>query len=110
MILLHVSQESSILSQDDLVRLRAASEERLRQLLPAKGGPSREPLCYVEFGPVEQGIVRVAIENDADLIVLGIAAASAAAAHLAEGLTYKIVRAALCPVLTIRAASSDLSQ
>lgn len=110
LILLHVSQESTIHSQDDLVRLRAAGEERLRQLLPAKGGPSREPLSYVEFGPVEQGIVRVAMENYVDLIVLGIAAASVAAAHLAEGLTYKIVRAAPCPVLTIRAASSDLTQ
>ena len=103
LILLHVSAESSINSQEDLVRLQAADEERLRQLLPTKGGPSREPMVCVDFGAVEKKIVRVAVENDADLIVLGIAAAGAAAAHLAEGLTYKVVGAAPCPVLTIRA-------
>jgi nucleotide-binding universal stress UspA family protein len=102
LILLHVSAESSINSQEDLVRLQAAGKERLRQLLPTKGGPSREPMVCVDFGAVEKKIVRVAVENDTDLIVLGIAAAGAAAAHLAEGLTYKVVAAAPCPVLTIR--------
>jgi nucleotide-binding universal stress UspA family protein len=102
LILLHVLQEAVIQSQDDLARLRAPVEERLRDLLPAKGGPSREPLLYVEFGPVAERVVRVAVENQADLIVLGIAAAGAAVAHLAEGLTYMIVRGAPCPVLTVR--------
>src|SRR5581483_10969286 len=101
LILLHVSPGSTS-SQHDLVTLRAAGEERLRQLLPANGGPSGEPHVHVEFGVVEEGIVRVAVEYQADLIVLGIAAGGAAAAHLAEGVTYKIVGAAPCPVLTIR--------
>jgi nucleotide-binding universal stress UspA family protein len=102
LILLHVSPGSTIHSQEDLVTLRAAGEERLRQLLPANAGPSGEPHIHVEFGVVEEGIVRVAVEYQADLIVLGIAAGGAAAAHLAEGVTYKIVGAAPCPVLTIR--------
>jgi nucleotide-binding universal stress UspA family protein len=102
LILLHVSVENTITSQEDLARLRAAGEERLRQLLPAKGGPSREPMVHVDFGAVEEKIVRVAVENHADLIVLGIATAGAAAAHLAEGITYKVIGAAPCPVLTIR--------
>ena len=102
LILLHVSPEGTSSSEEDLVRLRAAGEERLRALLPAKGGPSNEPSFYVEFGPVAERIVRVAVENRADLVVLGIATARAAAAHLAEGDAYKIVGAAPCPVLTIR--------
>jgi nucleotide-binding universal stress UspA family protein len=102
LILLHVSPDTAIQSQDELSRLRAAGEERLRQLLPKRGGPSREPLVYLEFGPVEQRVVGIAMENRVDLIVLGIAAAGSASAHLAEGLTYKIVRSAPCPVLTIR--------
>jgi len=101
LILLHVSPESTS-SSEDLVRLRAADEERLRALLPAKGGPTGEPLFYVEFGPVAERIVRVAVENHADLIVLGIAPAAASAAHLAEGDAYKVVGAGPCPVLTIR--------
>lgn len=102
LILLHVSPESTSSSQEDLVRLRAADEERLRALLPAKGGPTGEPLFYVEFGPVAERIVRVAVENNADLIVLGVGTAAASAAHLAEGDAYKIVGAAPCPVFTIR--------
>jgi nucleotide-binding universal stress UspA family protein len=102
LILLHVLQQSAVESHDDQVRLRTSVEERLRELGPAKDALSSEPLLYVEFGPIEQRIVRVAVENHADLIVLGIAGARAAVAHLIEGLTYKIVRAAPCPVLTIR--------
>ena len=102
LILLHVSLESASSSGEDLARLRAAAEERLRTLLPAKGGPTLEPFLYVEFGPVAERIVRVAVENHADLIVLGIATTGAAASHLAEGDAYKIVGAAACPVLTIR--------
>jgi nucleotide-binding universal stress UspA family protein len=85
LILLHVSLEGTSSSEEDLVRLRAAGEERLRALLPTKGGPSNELSFYVEFGPVAERIVRVAVENHADLVVLGIATAGAAAAHLAEG-------------------------
>src|SRR5205807_3946728 len=102
LILLHVWPDTAIQSQDELSRLRAAGEERLRHLLPKRGGPSREALVYLEFGPVEQKVIGVAMENRVDLIVLGIAAAGSASAHLAEGLTYKIVRSAGCPVLTIR--------
>jgi len=51
---------------------------------------------------VAEKIVRVAVENNADLIVLGIATAGASAAHLAEGDAYKVVGAAPCAVLTIR--------
>jgi len=50
---------------------------------------------------VAEKIVRVAVENNADLIVLGIATAGTSAAHLADGDAYKVVGAAPCPVLTI---------
>jgi hypothetical protein len=46
--------------------------------------------------------LRVAWENHAGIIVLGIAAAGPAAAHLEEGITYRIVREAPCPVFTTR--------
>ncbi|MGO9084701.1 MAG: universal stress protein [Candidatus Sulfotelmatobacter sp.] len=84
LILLHVSPEGVSSSQEDLARLRAAGEERLRALLPTKGGPGGEPLFYVEFGPVAERTVRVAVENNADLIVLGIATSGASSAHLCD--------------------------
>ena len=101
-ILLTVLSESEIQSQDDIARLKASGEERLKHVVPTKDALPHEPLLYVEFGPVEERVLRVAAENQADLIVLGIATASGAVAHLAEGVTYKIVGAAPCPVLTVR--------
>lgn len=102
LILLHVLPEKPDASESDLVESRAAGEERLRKLLPAKGGPALAPLFYVEFGPVAERIVRVAVENNADLIVLGIVTAGIAATHLGEGEAYRVVGASPCPVLTIR--------
>jgi len=102
LIMLYVVPEDTIQSQNDISCLRASGEERLRHLLPANGRFAQEPVLYVDFGPVERRIVGVGIENNADLIVLGIAAASASAAHLPEGVTYKVVGQAPCPVLTVR--------
>ena len=102
LILLHVVLENISTSPEDLARLRSANEQRLRALVPTTNGSAREPSFCVEFGPVPERIVRVAVENDTDLIVLGIATAGVAAAHLAEGDAYRVVGAAPCPVLTIR--------
>ena len=102
LILLHVLPETAINSKDDIARIRAPLEKRLRGLIPDKGGPSREPLACVEFGGVAERVVRASLEYQVDLIVLGIATAGAAVAHLDEGVTYRIVRTASCPVLTVR--------
>ena len=102
LILLHVMPTESVQSQDDTARLRASGEERLRHLFAAKKRLAEEPILYVEFGPVEKKIVGIAVENNADLIVLGIAAAPASTAYLPEGITYQVVREAQCPVLTVR--------
>lgn len=102
LILLHVLEEGEIKSRDDLVSLSVPVKKRLRALVPDKNAPSRGVVASVEFGPVEQRVLRVAWENHAGIIVLGIAAAAPKAAHFEEGITYKIVREAPCPVFTTR--------
>jgi len=102
LILLHVLPESVIHNSDDLDHAREPVEKHLRDLVPARGGPSRKPVVCVEFGAVADRVVRASLEYQADLIVLGITTAGAAVAHLDEGITYRIVRAVSCPVLTIR--------
>jgi len=102
LVLLHVMPAEAVQSQDDIARLRASGEERLRELFPAKAQFTKEPLLYVGFGPVEEKIVGIAIENKADLIVLATATATVSATHLAEGVVYKVVGEAPCPVLTVR--------
>jgi nucleotide-binding universal stress UspA family protein len=102
LILLHVLPETAINTRNDFARTRAPVEKRLRALVPEKGALSREPVACVEFGGVAERVVRVSLEYQVDLIVLGITTAGAAVAHLDEGVTYKIVRAVSCPVLTIR--------
>jgi nucleotide-binding universal stress UspA family protein len=102
LILLHVLPETGIKCSDDVARLAAPVEKRLRDLAPKSGGPSRGILACVECGPIAERVVHVATEYQVNLIVLGIASAGAAVAHLSEGVTYRIVRGAPCPVLTIR--------
>jgi nucleotide-binding universal stress UspA family protein len=61
--------------------------------------------CAVEFGRSEDEIARFASEHGADLIVLGIRAASGpltTVTHLAHSKAQYIVAHATCPVLTVR--------
>ncbi len=102
LILLHVLPETGVKCTDDFARVASPVEKRLRELVPDNCGPSRGILACVQFGAIEQGVLRVAVEYQVNLIVLGIAAAGEAVAHLPEGVTYRIVRGAPCPVLTIR--------
>jgi len=81
-----------------------AAQERLRNLVPADA----ESWCRLNFEarvgfPAEE-ILRVAREQHADLIVMGVHAASSprASAHLPWAIGHEVVSHANCPVLTVR--------
>lgn len=105
LILLNVVQNPTAQSTEDFARLRKPIETQLHELLPADYRPNREPQVEVEFGPPAEGIARAASQANAGLIILGMTPAKAAVAHLPEGIIYKVVRTAACPVLTIRGVS-----
>lgn len=88
----------------DEVRAAAEAERlrRLRALIPA----SVTPYCTVETavweGSAWRGILHVAAERRSDLIVMGVHGRGAFDLALFGSNTHHVVRAATCPVLTVR--------
>jgi nucleotide-binding universal stress UspA family protein len=82
---------------------------RLRALVPPEASPwlDAEFLMRSEFPP--EGILQVADERGADLIVIGVNRARSdwAAAHVPWEIAYEVVCQAHCPVLTVRASSAN---
>jgi nucleotide-binding universal stress UspA family protein len=62
----------------------------------------------VEIGNVPMAILRVATEIDSDFIVLGVRSSSGVLDRFMWPIAYELVRAASCPVLTIRGSAPPL--
>jgi len=77
----------------------------LRSLVPADAELWCRPECEVRFGVPADGILDVAAEKHADLIVLGARSAArhlGAATHAAAATAHSVISSATCPVLTVR--------
>jgi nucleotide-binding universal stress UspA family protein len=84
---------------------QAALTARLRALVPAEARLWCEPKMFIEFGDPGDRILDQAEELGVDLIVLGIRPVSTLAGtktHLGMATAYKVVRRAICPVLSVR--------
>lgn len=78
----------------------------LRALVPPDAELWSRPECEVRFGVPADGILEVAAERHADLIVLGLhsgAGRVGAATHAVAATAHSVVSWAACPVLTVRA-------
>jgi nucleotide-binding universal stress UspA family protein len=80
----------------------AIGEKRLRALIPVGAALPEEPECLVQFGPAAETILRIAGQG-IDLIVLGVKRPALLTKHLGEGVAYRIVCEAPCPVLSVGA-------
>ena len=80
----------------------ASTEKQLRDLVPAGTQLWHEPECVVQFGSPAETIVRIASQT-VDMIVLGVKRPKALTKHLGEGVAYKVVCEAPCPVLSVGA-------
>jgi nucleotide-binding universal stress UspA family protein len=84
--------------------VRDAATKRLRELIPADAEDWCRIECRVSFEFPAEGILSLAGERGADLIVMGVhSKAAAAVSHLPWAIAYEVVCHALCPVLTVRA-------
>lgn len=76
---------------------------RLRKLLAGEQPLQYAPETVVEFGAAAEGILKIAADRDADLIVLGARdAAEVGSTHLPWSTAHYVIASAACPVLTIR--------
>jgi len=113
--LLHVAPEPGI-DSDELspgslpypgpAEVRRSAMRELRHLA-AEGTDLWCPTdCVVEFGDPAETIVRVASEQSADIIVLGVFRPKPWSAHVQSSTAYRVVCEAPCPVLTASPHSS----
>jgi nucleotide-binding universal stress UspA family protein len=86
-------------------RARATAKEKLEKLLPAYVKLWSEPKYVVGFDFAAEGILKVAAEQEADLIVMGANRSMSAkvSAHVLGAVTHEVIRDAKCPVLTVSA-------
>jgi nucleotide-binding universal stress UspA family protein len=101
LMLLHTIPLVPMQQQDDV---REGARRRLEKLVPLDAADWCKPECVVRFEFPADGILKVAEERQADLIVMGVRATASprTSAHLPWATAYEVVCHAHCPVLTVR--------
>jgi nucleotide-binding universal stress UspA family protein len=102
--LMHAIHEISECAMEYLDEVTSACRQRLTELLPPGAGAWCHPEFVVEFGPAADMILKVAEEEQADLIIMGAKRKlhMPAATHLPWPTAYLVAAQAVCPVLTVR--------
>jgi len=100
--LLHVVKDTSDLSDRNRAVLKEFFTRRLRALVPEGAELWCEPEIRVEFGDPSETILAIALQEDSDLLVLGIRRSGSFSGHLPPATAYKVVCQSRCPVLTVR--------
>lgn len=85
--------------------LREAFLDELNCMIPEEVREWCSPECVVKQGAAPATILKLANDGKADLIVLGVRPAIHLRTHAPAGVTYKVLAAARCPVLTIRGSA-----
>ena len=99
--LLHVLPEESR-NYPDRTRVLRFAMDQMQSLLPANASCKTE--LAVDAGDPAERIVQHARDEKADLIVMGLANNSDFGFKGSSGVTYRVVGAAPCPVLSVPAA------
>jgi len=84
-------------------RVRASTKQKLENLLPASVRLWSEPEYVVGFDFVAEGILKVAAEQKADLIVMGAnrPVSAKVSAHALKAVSYEVRCHSRCAVLTV---------
>jgi len=100
--LLHILRHLDDYSEDGLTLRRDAVKHQLQDLVPS----GAEVWCRTQFrmavGDPAAEILRFALENKVDLVVMGAKARAGLAGHVPGTKAYAVVSHAHCPVLTVR--------
>ncbi len=100
--ILHAVKDAGEASMPNVNMLREFFMRRLRALVPEDADLWCDPQFLVEFGDPAETVLRVAGEQNAELIAMGIRRTATFAGHLPPATAYKVVCQAKCPVLTVR--------
>jgi len=100
--LCHVLPRSDGSGHIDVQQLTEKFETDLGALIPDIARERCEPECVVDHGYAADGVRLLARRVKADLIVLGTHRSSHWFTNLKGGVAFEVIRAATCPVLTVR--------
>ena len=105
LMMLHVLQGTVMF--DDVVpdEWSDKAKKHLREMLPADLSLKRGAHVVVAVGNPSEEIVNVAIQEGADIIVMGVHAGPASASHAPWAIAHQVVGHAPCPVLTVKVAA-----
>jgi len=95
-------EPSARLPQSD-GRLRRRAERSLGELARKLDGPVRVRFHVAEYADVVEGVVEIARELPADMIVMGTRGRDGLAHFLLGSVTERMVRRAPCPLLSVNA-------
>jgi len=102
--LVHVMKDPDVFDKAAEDRISSAMF-RMHEIVPADAESWCRPDAVVRFGSPADQILKLAVERDADLIVMGVRGnhgVPGAATHLERATAHKVVAHAPCPVLTVR--------
>lgn len=98
--------ESEALAMFDMTAYRDAvrtdAEERLTKLAQDPEFGSRQPTIRLVIGKPHEQILAVAVEDQADIVVIGVHGRTPVDLMLFGSTTNQVIRRATCPVLTLR--------
>jgi nucleotide-binding universal stress UspA family protein len=100
--MLHVVEETSEASAQNAALLQTYFTKRLREMVPPGTELWCDPEFVVEFGPPADRILKIAMDREADLVIMGVRRSANFPGHLPPATAYKVVCQAHCPVLTVR--------
>jgi nucleotide-binding universal stress UspA family protein len=100
--LLHVLENIS--SSRDVKKETAKALERLEERISLSAHKSLVPKPAVRIGKAYQQIVQLALESQADLIVMGVRGRNALDLTVFGSTTYRVVQLGPCPVLVVHVA------
>lgn len=104
LFLLHVPGETGVNFEADfpIGQFENVARERLETLVSPQEAKQLRPEYAMRMGAPADEIIRYADDRDIDLIVMGTHGRSGVAHMLMGSVAEKVVRAAPCPVLTVR--------
>ena len=102
MFLCHVLPKPDPSHPIDAQKLNEKFKAELKRLIPSVASEWCEPECVVDHGYAADGIRLLANRVKADLIILGARRSSHWFTNLKAGIAFEVIRAAECPVMTIR--------
>ena len=102
--LLHAIEDNDALVPSTPERRPKWAFEKMQNLIPADAKLRLSSHILAKFGPPAETILKVAEEEKADLIVMGVRPARAVlvSTHIPRTVAHEVVRQAQCPVLTVR--------